>query len=110
MTKQDEHIISKALSAAKQAGADGADVSFIKGGGQDIQVRLGKVESAERAKITKWACAYLLGNAAQPFLRVSWMIKILPCWQNVPWPWPDMLGKPYARLATAEEQTNLFRN
>ena len=34
MTKQDQDIISKALSAAKQAGADGADVSFIKGGGQ----------------------------------------------------------------------------
>ena len=50
MSKQDQDIISKALSAAKQAGADGADVSFIKGGGQDVQVRLGKVESAERAE------------------------------------------------------------
>ena len=50
MLGQDQDIISKALSAAKQAGADGADVSFIKGGGQDVQVRLGKVESAERAE------------------------------------------------------------
>ena len=50
MSKQDQDIIEKALSAAKQAGADGADVSFIKGGGLDVQVRLGKVESAERAE------------------------------------------------------------
>ena len=50
MSKQDQDIITKALSSAKQAGADGADVSFIKGGGQDVQVRLGKVESAERAE------------------------------------------------------------
>ena len=50
MLEQDQDIISKALSAAKRAGADGADVSFIKGGGQDVQVRLGKVESAERAE------------------------------------------------------------
>ena len=50
MLEQDQDIISKALSAAKQAGADGADVCFIKGGGQDVQVRLGKVESAERAE------------------------------------------------------------
>ena len=29
----------KGVERAKQAGADGADVSFIKGGGQDVQVR-----------------------------------------------------------------------
>ena len=38
------------LSAAKKAGADEADVSFIKGHGLDVQVRLEKGESAERSE------------------------------------------------------------
>ena len=38
------------LSAAKKAGANGTDITFISGGGTDVQIRLGKVESAERAE------------------------------------------------------------
>ena len=50
METDDKKIVDKMLSAAKKAGADEADVSFIKGHGLDVQVRLGKVESAERSE------------------------------------------------------------
>ena len=50
MEKMHEQIVDKMLSAAKKAGADGTDITFISGGGTDVQIRLGKVESAERAE------------------------------------------------------------
>lgn len=105
MLKQDQDIITKALSSAKQAGADGADVSFIKGGGQDVQVRLGKVESAERAEDYQMGMRVFVGhrsatissgqldaeNINQLAERAVAMAKHAP-------------ENPYARLATAEEQ------
>ncbi|MGB2051245.1 MAG: TldD/PmbA family protein [Candidatus Puniceispirillaceae bacterium] len=109
MLEQDQDIISKALSAAKQAGADGADVSFIKGGGQDVQVRLGKVESAERAEDYQMGMRVFVGqrsatissgqlddkNITQLAERAVAMARHAP-------------ENPYARLATAEEQAKSF--
>ena len=109
MSEQDQDIISKALSAAKQAGADCADVSFIKGGGQDVQVRLGKVESAERAEDYQMGMRVFVGqrsatissgqlddkNIAQLAERSVAMARHAP-------------ENPYARLATAEEQAKSF--
>ena len=109
MSKQDQDIIEKALSAAKQAGADGADVSFIKGGGLDVQVRLGKVESAERAEDYQMGMRVFVGqksatissgqlddeNITKLAERAVAMAKHAP-------------EDPYARLATAEEQAKSF--
>ena len=109
MSKQDQDIIEKALSAAKQAGADGADVSFIKGGGLDVQVRLGKVESAERAEDYQIGMRVFVGqksatissgqlddeNITKLAERAVAMAKHAP-------------EDPYARLATAEEQAKSF--
>ena len=109
MSKQDQDIIEKALSAAKQAGADGADVSFIKGGGLDVQVRLGKVESAERAEDYQMGMRVFVGqksatissgqlddeNITELAERAVAMAKHAP-------------EDPYARLATAEEQAKSF--
>ena len=109
MSKQDQDIIEKALSAAKQAGADGADVSFIKGGGLDVQVRLGKVESAERAEDYQMGIRVFVGqksatissgqlddeNITELAERAVAMAKHAP-------------EDPYARLATAEEQAKSF--
>ncbi len=109
MSKQDQDIIEKALSAAQQAGADGADVSFIKGGGQDVQVRLGKVESAERAEDYQMGMRVFVGQKSATISsgqldddnitllaeRAVAMAKHAP-------------QDPYARLATAEEQAKSF--
>ena len=109
MSKQDQDIIEKALSAAKQAGAEGADVSFIKGGGLDVQVRLGKVESAERAEDYQMGMRVFVGqksatissgqlddeNITKLAERAVAMAKHAP-------------EDPYARLATAEEQAKSF--
>ena len=109
MSKQDQDIIEKALSAAAKAGADGADVSFIKGGGLDVQVRLGKVESAERAEDYQMGMRVFVGqrsatissgqlddeNITQLAERAVAMAKHAP-------------EDPYARLATAEEQAKSF--
>ena len=109
MSKQDQDIIEKALSAAKQAGADGADVSFIKGGGLDVQVRLGKVESAERAEDYQMGMRVFVGqksatissgqlddeNITELAERAVAMAKHAP---------EDL----YARLATTEEQAKSF--
>ena len=109
MSKQDQDIIEKALKAAEQAGADGADVSFIKGGGLDVQVRLGKVESAERAEDYQMGMRVFVGqksatissgqlddeNITQLAERAVAMAKHAP-------------EDPYARLATAEEQAKSF--
>ena len=109
MSKQDQDIIERALSAAKLAGADGADVSFIKGGGLDVQVRLGKVESAERAEDYQMGMRVFVGqksatisscqlddeNITELAGRAVAMAKHAP-------------EDPYARLATAEEQAKSF--
>ena len=109
MSKQDQDIIENALKAAEQAGADGADVSFIKGGGLDVQVRLGKVESAERAEDYQMGMRVFVGqksatissgqlddeNITQLAERAVAMAKHAP-------------EDPYARLATAEEQAKSF--
>lgn len=50
MTDSEHDIVDYALRAARAAGADGADITFITGDSTDIQVRLGKVESTERAE------------------------------------------------------------
>ena len=46
MKTDDKKIVDQMLDAAQKAGADCADVSFIRGHGLDVQVRLGQVESA----------------------------------------------------------------
>ena len=112
MLEQDQDIISKALSAAKQAGADGADVSFIKGDGQDVQVRLGKVESAERAEDYQMGMRVFVGQRSATISQVSWMMKILPSWQNVPWwqtcPETPMLGWRQQRSRQVFPEIELF--
>ena len=107
METNDKKIVDKVLSAAKKAGADGADVSFIKGHGLDVQVRLGKVESAERSEDYQVGMRVFVGqrsasissgqledeNIAELAERAVSMAKIAP-------------EDPYARLATKEEQAS----
>ena len=107
METNDKKIVDKVLSAAKKAGADGADVSFIKGHGLDVQVRLGKVESAERSEDYQVGMRVFVGqrsasissgqledeNIAELAERAVNMAKIAP-------------EDPYARLATKEEQAS----
>lgn len=50
MTDSEQDIVDYALRAARTAGADGADITFITGDSTDIQVRLGQVESIERSE------------------------------------------------------------
>lgn len=109
MSEQDHDIIEKALSAAKLAGADGADVSFIKGGGQDVQVRLGKVESAERAEDYQMGMRVFVGQKSASISsgqlddeNIALLAKrAVAMAEHAP-------EDPYARLATAEEQAKTF--
>ena len=105
METNDKNIVDKMLNAAKKAGADSADVSFIKGHGLDVQVRLGKVESAERSEDYQVGMRVFVGrrsasistgqlddeNITELAERAVSMAKIAP-------------EDPYARLATKTEQ------
>ncbi len=105
METDDKKIVDQMLDAAQKAGADGADVSFIRGHGLDVQVRLGKVESAERSEDYQVGMRVFVGqrsasvstgqldadNITELAQRAVSMAKIAP-------------EDPYARLANAEEQ------
>ena len=105
MEKMHDQIVDKMLSAAKKAGADGTDITFISGGGTDVQIRLGKVESAERAEDYQMGLRVFCGkqtatistsqidddNITKLAERAVAMAKAAP-------------EDPYARLATADEQ------
>lgn len=109
METKEHEIVELTLAAAKAAGADGADVCFIKGGGLDVQVRLGKVESAERAEDYQMGLRVFTGNRSASIStsqldeatikglaeRAVSMAKIAP--QN-----------PYARLARRDQQATEF--
>jgi len=104
METDDKKIVDKVLSAACKTGADGADVSFIKGQGLDVQVRLGKIESAERAEDYQLGLRVFVGQRSASIStghfffffitalaeRAVSMVKISP-------------EDPYARLARPEE-------
>ncbi len=105
MTDSDKDIVEMALKAARNAGADGADITFITGGSTDIQVRKGNVESAERAEDYQLGLRVFCGkrnaavstgqldkdNVDRLATRAVAMAKIAP-------------EDPYARLARADEQ------
>ena len=105
METDDKKIVDQMLDAAQKAGADGADVSFIRGHGLDVQVRLGKVESAERSEDYQVGMRVFVGqrsasvstgqldadNITELAQRAVSMAKIAP-------------EDPFARLANAEEQ------
>ena len=109
MSKQENDIIEKALSAAKKAGADGVDVSFIKGRGHDVQVRLGKVESAERAEDYQMGMRVFVGHKTATISSgqlddeniTSLAERAVAMARHAP-------EDPYARLATIEEQAKSF--
>ena len=50
MEQNDTQIIEQVLDAAKHAGADSADLVFAKGDGTSVNIRLGALESLERAE------------------------------------------------------------
>jgi PmbA protein len=105
MKTDDKKIVDQMLDAAQKAGADCADVSFIRGHGLDVQVRLGKVESAERSEDYQVGMRVFVGqrsasvstgqldadNITELAQRAVSMAKIAP-------------EDPFARLANAEEQ------
>ncbi len=105
MEKIHEQIVEKMLSAATKAGADETDITFISGGGVDVQVRLGKVESAERSEDYQMGLRVFCGNRTatisssqlddenitQLAERAVAMARAAP-------------KDPYARLATSDEQ------
>ncbi len=105
MMTDETEIVTRVLDAARQAGAEGADVTFIRGQGHDVQVRLGKIESAERAEDYQMGLRVFVGrrsatissgqldddNIRELADRAVSMAKTAP-------------EDPYARLATAEEQ------
>ena len=105
METDDKKIVDQMLDAAQKAGANGADVSFIRGNGLDVQVRLGQVESAERSEDYQVGMRVFVGqrsasvstgqldadNITELAQRAVSMAKIAP-------------EDPYARLANAEEQ------
>lgn len=109
MSKQENDIIEKALSATKKAGADGVDVSFIKGRGHDVQVRLGKVESAERAEDYQMGMRVFVGQKTATISSgqlddeniTSLAERAVAMARHAP-------EDPYARLATIEEQAKSF--
>jgi PmbA protein len=105
MKTDDKKIVDQMLDAAQKAGADCADVSFIRGHGLDVQVRLGKVESAERSEDYQVGMRVFVGqrsasvstgqldadNITELAQRAVSMAKIAP-------------EDPFARLANAKEQ------
>ncbi len=105
MEKKHDQIVEKMLSAATKAGADETDITFISGGGVDVQVRLGRVESAERSEDYQMGLRVFCGNRAatisssqlddenikQLAERAVSMARAAP-------------EDPYARLATSDEQ------
>ena len=50
MKTHEQNLISELLDAAKAAGADGADATLARGEGNSVDIRLGKVEAAERSE------------------------------------------------------------
>lgn len=104
MSRYDTDIIEKALSAARAAGADGADVTFITGDSTDIQVRKGAVESAERAEDFQLGLRVFCGkrNAAVSSGQLDkdninrLAERAVAMAKNAP-------EDPFARLATADE-------
>jgi len=105
MTDSEHDIVDYVLKAASVAGADGADITFITGDSTDIQVRLGQVESIERAEdyqlglrvfCGKQSAAVSTGqlerqNIDQLVARAVAMARAAP-------------QDPFARLATEDEQ------
>lgn len=57
-----ETLAQKALSAAKVAGAEAADVVVVEGTSVSIDVRQGKLEHAERSEGTEVGVRVLIGN------------------------------------------------
>ena len=109
MNEKEINIVDKVLESAKKYGASDADVTFIKGTGQNIQVRLGKIESAERFEDFHIGLRVFLGKKSSSIStskfdnfsideicqRALEMAKVAP-------------EDPYSRLANNNEQANAF--
>ena len=105
MEMDKQSVVSYALDAARKAGADGSDITFITSSSTDIQVRLGAVESAERAEDFQLGLRVFCGQQSASVStgqldtdnidalceRVVAMAKAAP-------------KDPFARLARADEQ------
>ena len=105
MEKINEQIIEKMLSASTKAGADETDITFISRGGVDVQVRLGKVESAERSEDYQMGLRVFCGNRTATISSsqlddeniTQLAERAVAMAQAAP-------EDPYARLATSDEQ------
>ena len=104
MKTHEQNLISELLDAAKAAGADGADATLARGEGNSVDIRLGKVEAAERSEDYDVGMRVFVGqrtasistsqldsdNIKQLAERAVAMAKLAP-------------EDPYVRLAKAEE-------
>ena len=104
MKTHEQNLISELLDAAKAAGADGADATLARGEGNSVDIRLGKVEAAERSEDYDVGMRVFVGqrtasistsqldsdNIKQLAERAVAMAKLAP-------------EDPYVRLANAEE-------